>query len=53
MNSALLSKMNEVKENSKKVNAVVMGRKTWDSLPDKHRPLKDRLNVVLTKGSTI
>ena len=30
-------------------NAVIMGRKTWDSLPDAHRPLTDRINIVLTK----
>ena len=28
-----------------------MGRKTWDSIPAKYRPLKGRLNVVLTKNS--
>jgi dihydrofolate reductase len=32
-----------------KMNAVVMGRKTWDSLPAKFRPLPNRLNVVLTR----
>jgi dihydrofolate reductase/thymidylate synthase len=32
-----------------KMNAVVMGRKTWNSIPDKFRPLKGRHNVVLTK----
>ena len=29
-------------------NAVVMGRKTWDSLPLK--PLPNRLNLIITKN---
>jgi dihydrofolate reductase len=32
----------------KQVNAVLMGRKTWDSIPETRRPLKDRINFVLT-----
>ncbi|PIY28207.1 MAG: dihydrofolate reductase [Comamonadaceae bacterium CG_4_9_14_3_um_filter_60_33] len=28
---------------------VIMGRKTWDSLPVKFRPLPGRLNVVVTR----
>lgn len=28
---------------------VVMGRKTWDSLPPRFRPLPGRLNIVLTR----
>jgi dihydrofolate reductase len=29
-------------------NAVIMGRKTWESIPDKFRPLPGRLNIVIT-----
>ena len=35
--------------NGGETNAVIMGRKTWDSLPDAHRPLSNRVNIVLTK----
>jgi dihydrofolate reductase len=31
-------------------HAVVMGRKTWDSLPDRFRPLPGRRNIVLTRN---
>ncbi|MBT9493780.1 MAG: dihydrofolate reductase [Paucibacter sp.] len=30
-------------------HAVIMGRKTWDSLPAKFRPLPGRRNLVLTR----
>lgn len=31
---------------------VVMGRKTWDSLPARFRPLPDRCNIVITRQQT-
>lgn len=31
-------------------NAVIMGRRTWDSLPPRFRPLPGRLNIVLSRG---
>lgn len=35
---------------SSKQNVVVMGRKTWESIPDAFRPLPGRLNVVLSRS---
>lgn len=29
---------------------VIMGRKTWDSLPSKSRPLPERTNIVITRS---
>jgi len=31
-------------------NAVIMGRKTWDSLPPRFRPLDNRLNGVISRS---
>jgi dihydrofolate reductase len=31
-------------------HAVVMGRRTWDSIPDRFRPLPERRNVVVTRN---
>jgi dihydrofolate reductase/thymidylate synthase len=36
-----------------KRNAVIMGRKTWDSVPVKFRPLAGRLNVVITRNADL
>lgn len=48
--------MNHFKEVTSKAapaksNAVIMGRKTWDSIPAKFRPLAGRLNVVLSRSA--
>lgn len=37
-----------ITEDPNKINAVIMGRKTWDSIPEKFRPLKNRHNVIIT-----
>lgn len=31
-------------------NTVIMGRKTWESIPPKFRPLPDRTNIVVTRN---
>lgn len=36
--------------NKKKLNAVVCGRTTWESIPPKFRPLPNRLNIVLSSS---
>jgi len=32
-------------------NSVIMGRKTWDSLPDSFRPLPERVNIVMSRDT--
>ena len=32
-------------------NSVVMGRRTWDSLPDRFRPLPERVNIVMSRDT--
>ena len=31
-------------------NIVIMGYNTWNSIPDKYKPLKDRINIIITKN---
>lgn len=33
----------------KSKNAIIMWRKTWDSIPEKYRPLPDRINCILSR----
>lgn len=32
---------------------VIMGSRTWESLPGKQRPLKNRMNIVLTRNEHV
>ena len=50
----LLYKIDEDLQNFKNLtsnNTIIMGRKTWESLPKK--PLQNRKNIVITKNNTI
>jgi dihydrofolate reductase len=31
---------------------VIMGRKTWESIPEKFRPLRGRTNIVITRDAS-
>lgn len=52
LNNKLLFKIKEDMHRFKKITAgktVIMGRKTYDSLSQKNKPLPNRVNIVLTK----
>ena len=38
---------------SGKVNAVIMGRITWQSLPQEFRPLPGRINLILSRNPSL
>ncbi|KAK2580382.1 hypothetical protein KPH14_006137 [Odynerus spinipes] len=48
---AFFTHMTSKTSNKNKKNVVLMGRRTWDCIPPKYRPLQDRINMVLTKQS--
>jgi dihydrofolate reductase/thymidylate synthase len=47
-----LKRLTSQTQDADKRNAVLMGRKTWESIPAKYRPLKKRLNAVVTRQSS-
>lgn len=42
------SKMTTGTKDKNKQNVVLMGRRTWESIPKKFKPLANRINMVLT-----
>lgn len=38
-------------KNPSKQNAVIMGKRTWLSIEDEYKPLRNRLNIVLTSDT--
>ena len=46
-------KNSTISNNSKKINIVIMGNNTYKSIPETRRPLKHRLNIVLTKNKEL
>lgn len=39
-----------ITKDKEKINAIIMGRKTYESIPLKFRPLKNRLNIIMSKN---
>lgn len=48
---AFFTSMTTNTKNANKKNVVLMGRRTWESIPKEYRPLKNRINIVLTSQS--
>ncbi len=47
---AHFKRLTQATESPARINAVLMGRKTWDSIPARFRPLAGRCNVVLSRN---
>lgn len=45
------TKMTSTTADINKRNIVIMGRRTWDSIPPKYKPLPNRINFVLSRSN--
>ena len=50
MRASVSDPVGATKPNREIQNAVIMGRKTWESIPSRFRPLKGRINVIVTRN---
>ncbi len=50
---AHFKRLTRATEATDRENAVIMGRKTWQSIPARFRPLAGRLNVVLSRNPAL
>lgn len=48
---AFFTRMTTATKDKDKKNIVLMGRRTWECIPEKYRPLENRINMVLTSQS--
>ncbi|XP_066249687.1 dihydrofolate reductase isoform X2 [Euwallacea similis] len=48
---AYFSKMTTTTKQTSCKNVVIMGRKTWDSIPGKYKPLPGRINFILSRSN--
>jgi len=46
---AYFKKITSTVNDKSKINAVIMGKNTWNSIPEKFKPLPNRLNCILSR----
>lgn len=44
-------KVSLIENEANSFNAVIMGRKTWDSIPKRQKPLSRRINIIISRGN--